>query len=56
MNNITLIAYLRDRLHELERENEELKDGRCRFNCRTAKEAFLAGFDAGMAQDIKNTL
>jgi len=26
---------------------EELESGKCRFNCRTAKEAFLAGFDVG---------
>jgi hypothetical protein len=28
-----------------------LKDGRCRFNCRTEKEAFMAGFIRGRSCD-----
>lgn len=32
---------------EYERRIKELEEGACRFNCRTAKEAFMAGFDAG---------
>jgi hypothetical protein len=36
----------------LEREGlrvriRELEEGSCRYNCRTAKQAFLAGFNAG---------
>lgn len=31
----------------LDERIEQLESGSCRFNCRTAKSAFLAGFDAG---------
>jgi len=34
------VAHLKQRIFELEQ-------GSCRYNCRTAKEAFMAGFDAG---------
>jgi len=34
---------------ELRREVQELREGPCRFNCRTQRDAFLAGFDAGAA-------
>ena len=30
------------------REVQELKEGTCRYNCRTAKENFLAGMQAGL--------
>jgi len=34
------VAHLKQKIFELEQ-------GACRFNCRTRKEAFMAGFDAG---------
>ena len=34
-------------VNKLRQEIRDLKDGSCRFNCRTAKSAFMAGFDAG---------
>lgn len=46
------LALQHDRITTLETENEELRNGKCRFNCRTGRECFMAGFDAGMAQDI----
>lgn len=27
---------------------KELEDGACRYNCRTAKEAFMAGYQAAL--------
>ena len=30
---------------ELRREVKELREGKCRLNCRSVKEAFYAGFD-----------
>ena len=33
--------------YELKTRIKELEEGSCRFNCRTAKAAFMAGFDAG---------
>ena len=41
------IAYLEKRIKELE-------DGSCRFNCRSMKDAFMAGFYAG-ADDTANS-
>ena len=38
------VAALKERIFELE-------SGACRFNCRAAKEAFMAGYDYGMDQD-----
>lgn len=35
-----------DATEELERRIEELESGRCRFNCRTQREAFEAGWRA----------
>jgi len=43
-----------DRIKELEADNESLREGRCRWNCATAKEAFMAGFDAG-AEDAADS-
>ena len=40
VHDIGRVAQLKARIFELEQ-------GSCRFNCRTKKEAFLAGFDAG---------
>jgi hypothetical protein len=40
-----LIASLRERIFELEQKP-------CKFNCRTQKDAFLAGFDAGAEDTI----
>lgn len=34
------------------RQIEELREGTCRFHCATRKEAFMAGFDAGMDQGV----
>ena len=31
-------------VNKLRQEISELKDGSCRFNCITAKEAFIAGY------------
>ena len=31
---------------ELRREVKALREGSCRFNCRSVKDAFYAGFDA----------
>jgi len=36
-----------DEIERLERRVEELERGPCRFNCRTQREAFVAGFLAG---------
>ncbi len=33
-----------DTIRALEREVQELKEGACRYNCRTAKESWVAGF------------
>ena len=33
-----------DLVRRLEQEISELKDGSCRFNCITAKDAFIAGY------------
>jgi len=40
-----VIAPLRARVKELE-------EGKCRFNCRTKKEAFLAGWDAAYEDNV----
>jgi hypothetical protein len=34
-------------VEELEAEIERLKEGRCRFDCRTAKDNWVAGFLQG---------
>lgn len=41
------VAHLKQRIHELEQ-------GACRFNCRTRKQAFLAGFDAGTEDVVES--
>jgi len=46
------VDILHQRIRQLEAENESLKDGSCRFNCRTMREAFIAGFDAGVDDTI----
>ena len=33
-------------MRELRREIAELREGKCRLNCRSVKEAFYAGFEA----------
>jgi len=35
-------------INKLENRILELEEGSCRFNCRTKKEAFIAGFDAAV--------
>jgi len=35
---------------------DELEEGACRFNCRTKKEAFMAGFDAGALECVDSGL
>ena len=47
MDNITIINLLQKRIKKLERENENLKLKPCRFNCRTSKENFMAGYESG---------
>ena len=39
------IACEESAIAEMEQRIKELEDGACRFNCRTEKEAFIAGFD-----------
>ena len=34
----------KQKIKELEREVQELREGACRFNCRTARQAFEAGY------------
>ena len=34
----------RDTVNKLRQRIKELEDGSCRFNCRTTKEAFIAGY------------
>ena len=48
-----------DRIIELEgivlekvQRIKELESGSCRFNCKSVKQAFLAGFDAGSADAV----
>ena len=52
------VAHLKQKIFDLEQELEKTTDdashwhkkyleGGCRFNCRTAKEAFIAGVDYG---------
>ena len=41
-----------DTINKLRQEIKELKDGSCRFHCRTAREVYFAGFDAGMDQGV----
>ncbi len=48
------IGRLEAKIRELEADNESLREGRCRWNCATAKEAFMAGFDAG-AEDAADS-
>ena len=40
----------RDQVAHLKQRIFELESGACRYNCRTAKEAFMEGFDRGMDQ------
>ena len=40
----------RSREDELEARIKELEEGSCRFNCRTRKEAFMAGWHRFAAQ------
>ena len=44
------VDLLHSRIAELEDENVRLKNGSCRFNCRTKKEAFKAGMIAVMQE------
>ena len=44
-----------ERIKELEKQVEELKEGACRFNCRTAKENFMAGHTFGLSQPFSIT-
>jgi hypothetical protein len=37
---------------ELLQRIEDLEGGACRFNCRTRKAAFMAGFDAGATDAV----
>ena len=49
------VSSLKDSLEEkawiisrLQKENEELQDGGCRFNCSSEREAFIAGYVADL--------
>lgn len=37
---------------DLEDRIKELEEGSCRYNCRRAKDAFMAGFDAGALDTV----
>ena len=43
-SDVEIVQALRNRIKELE-------DGACRFNCRTVKEAFIAGYKADLQHD-----
>ena len=47
------IDRLNARIKELESDNESLREGACRHHCATARQAFMAGFDAG-AEDASD--
>ena len=41
---------------EYERRIKELEEGACRYNCRTAKQAFIAGFVWGDSDDYHRAI
>ena len=48
--NLCEVEQLRETEDRLEARIKELEEGACRYNCRTAKEAFMAGFEAGYSE------
>lgn len=44
--NDIIIAH-EENAKKMQRRIDELESGACRFNCRTAKDAFMAGYDEG---------
>jgi len=47
-----IIEAFREKVRQQAERIKELEEGSCRFNCRTQKQAYFAGFDAGMDQGV----
>ena len=52
MKNIDMVAYLRQRVHELQVENLELQNKYCKEKCDHAKEAFWAGYAGAVGGNL----
>lgn len=54
MNRAVLGPPLKDKIKWLEAEIKELKEGACRYHCRTAKKNYMAGFNDGQSALLYN--